>query len=267
MIVGQLSNVERSFNLVVIGSGEAGTNAALACRERGWSVAVVDERPFGGTCALRGCDPKKVPVAAARVIENARRLAEIGVLDGSPRLQWRALMRFKRSFTDPVPENRRRTYEEAGILPLHGLARFEDEQTLRIGSERVHADHVLIAAGARERHIAPGDDQLITSEAFLELEELPASLVFVGGGYISFEFAHVAARAGAEVTIIHSDARPLHGFDAGIVDQLLRATREIGIQVYVDTPVTAVEREHVAVIPFRPRTLAPRRCFARKPAS
>jgi glutathione reductase (NADPH) len=238
----------RSFDLLVVGSGEAGTNAALACRKRGWSVAVADERPFGGTCAIRGCDPKKVLVAAARVIDSAQRLADIGVIDRAPRLQWQELMRFKRSFTEPVPRNRLRMFEEAGIVALRGHACFEDEQTLRVGDEYIRANHILIATGAREQHVAPGDDQLMTSEAFLDLETLPASLIFVGGGYISFEFAHVAARAGAEVTILHNDARPLHGFDCDIVDRLLAVTRDIGIHVYVDTPVTAVEREQGTII-------------------
>jgi glutathione reductase (NADPH) len=238
----------RSFDLLVIGSGSAGTTAALACRERGWNVAVADERPFGGTCALRGCDPKKVLIAAARVVDTAQRLAEIGVIDRPPQLQWPQLMRFKRSFTDPVPRERVHIYEDAGIIPLNGHARFEDEQTLRIGSECIHAGHVLIATGASEQHVAPGDEHLMTSEAFLELETLPASLIFVGGGYISFEFAHVAARAGADVTILHNDARPLHGFDGDIVDRLLEITREIGIHVYVDTPVRAVEREQGTII-------------------
>jgi glutathione reductase (NADPH) len=239
---------QRSFDLLVVGSGEAGTNAALACRERGWSVAVVDERPFGGTCALRGCDPKKVLVAAARVIDSAQRLVDIGVIDRAPRLQWQELMRFKRSFTEPVARNRVRMFEEAGIVALRGHARFEDEQTLRVGDEHIRANHVLIATGAREQHVAPGDDQLLTSEAFLDLETLPTSLIFVGGGYISFEFAHVAARAGVEVTILHNDARPLRGFDPDIVDRLLDVTREMGIQVYVDTPVTAVERKQGTIV-------------------
>jgi glutathione reductase (NADPH) len=235
------------FDLVVIGSGSAGTTAALACRERGWSVAVADERPFGGTCALRGCDPKKVLVAAARVIDNAQRLAEMGVLDRPPKLQWRQLMKFKRSFTDPVPRERERIYEEAGIVALHRHARFEDEQTLRIGNESIHAEHVLIATGAREQHVAASDEQLMTSEGFLELETLPASLIFVGGGYISFEFAHIAARAGADVTILHSDVRPLRGFDSDLVGRLLDVSHAIGINVHLGTRVTQVEREDGAI--------------------
>jgi hypothetical protein len=68
---------ERQFDLVVIGTGSAGHTAALKCRERGWRVAIVDQREYGGTCALRGCDPKKVLVAAARVFDDVARRRRI----------------------------------------------------------------------------------------------------------------------------------------------------------------------------------------------
>jgi len=77
----------------------------------------------------------------------------------------------------------------------------------------------------------------------LNLDRMPARAVFVGGGYIAFEFAHVAARAGADVTILHRGARPLEGFDADLVDLLVRRTRELGIRVELDTDVVGVEAD------------------------
>lgn len=240
--------MERTFDAAVVGSGSAGTQAALALAERGRSVAIIDERPFGGTCALRGCDPKKVLVHAARVVDEAQRLADLGILQAAPTLHWPQLMRFKRTFTDPVPEQRLQQYERAGITPLHGRASFEDPQTLRVGGDRVRAEHIVIASGAQELHVAEGDEMLLTSEAFLELEEMPESLLFVGGGYIAFEFAHVAARAGSHVTILNNDARPLAGFDPDVVERLLDVSRTIGITIQLDTPVLSVEREGGGIV-------------------
>lgn len=234
--------MDRSFDVAVVGSGSAGTQAALLARANGRSVAVIDERPFGGTCALRGCDPKKVLVYAASVVDDTQRLAKRGIIEAPAGLQWAALMRFKRTFTEPVPAQRARSYEDAGIVSMHGHAQFTDPQTLAVEGDRVRAQHVIIATGAREVHVAPGDDALLTSEDFLDLEELPESLLFVGGGYIAFEFAHVAARAGARVTILHNDAHPLAGFDPDIVDRLVAESRAAGIEIELNAPVIRVER-------------------------
>jgi glutathione reductase (NADPH) len=245
--------MQRAFDVVVIGSGSAGTSAAVAASKRGRSVAVIDELPFGGTCALRGCDPKKVLVAAASVVDSAQRLGDLGIVDRVPRLDWAKLMAFKRTFTDPVPDQRLATYRDAGIAAIAGHARFVGPQRVAVAGDEIVAERIVIASGAKERHVAQGDDALLTSTDVLELERLPASLVFVGGGYISFELAHVAARAGAKVTILHADARPLAGFDADAVEQLLAVTREIGIDLQLEMPVKRVERDGNAVVAWAER--------------
>jgi glutathione reductase (NADPH) len=148
------------------------------------------------------------------------------------RIDWPALMRFKRTFTRPVPEAREKEFVEGGIAALHGRARFVGPRELRVGDEDIEADHFVIATGAQPATLHfPGSEHLITSEQFLELDELPRRIAFVGGGYISFEFAHVAARAGAEAAILHGGPRPLVGFDPDLVEVLVTASRERGIDV------------------------------------
>src|SRR6267143_6965370 len=107
------SQMDRKFDLIVIGTGAAGSSAAYKCRRAGWEVAIIDLRPFGGTCALRGCDPKKVLVGAAELIDWNRRMAGKGVVSTATQIDWPALMRFKRTFTDPVPGNQERGYAKA----------------------------------------------------------------------------------------------------------------------------------------------------------
>src|SRR5213080_4596359 len=107
--------MSRTFDLIVIGSGSAASIVASRCRTAGWSVAMIDKRPFGGTCALRGCDPKKVLISAAAAVESARALAGKGVRSDGVAIDWPALMRFKRTFTDPVPNARRVSLADAGI--------------------------------------------------------------------------------------------------------------------------------------------------------
>jgi glutathione reductase (NADPH) len=218
--------MERHFDLVVVGTGITSA-VASRCREAGWSVAVVDSRPFGGTCALRGCVPKKILVGAAEAVGGARDMADKGVPAANLTLDWPALMRFKRSLVDPTPARVEETWAKMGIEQFHGRARFVGATTLAVKDDRLIGRRVLIAAGAMPAPLRfPGAERLATSEDFLNLDRMPARVVFIGGGYISFEFAHVAARAGVEVTIVHRGARPLEGFDPDLVALLVRRSRE-----------------------------------------
>ena len=233
--------MERRFDLVVVGTGITSA-VATRCREAGWRVAVVDSRPFGGTCALRGCVPKKILVGAAEAVHHARDMATIGVPAASLTIDWPALMRFKRSLIDPTPQRTEQAWAKIGVEQFHGRARFVDSTTLAVGDDRLIGRRVLIAAGAMPAPLKfPGADRLTTSEEFLNLDRMPARIVFVGGGYVSFEFAHVAARAGADVTIVHRGPRPLEGFDPDLVDLLVRRMHELGIRVEVETEVLGVD--------------------------
>jgi glutathione reductase (NADPH) len=232
--------VEKQFDLIVIGTGAAGSPVAHACRQAEWNVAIVDSRPFGGTCALRGCDPKKVLVGAADVIDWTRRMQGKGIA-ADARMDWSGLMRFKRTFTDPVPENREEGFEKTGITTFHERAHFIDRAKLQVGEDVLTARFFHIAAGARAATLGiDGEQHLRTSDQFLELDELPERIAFVGGGYISFEFAHVAARAGAEALIIHRGKRALEGFDPDLVDKLVEASRDVGIEVRLNRTVKSI---------------------------
>jgi glutathione reductase (NADPH) len=229
------------YDVVGIGTGAAAATVAYKCRSEGWRVAIIDRRPFGGTCALRGCDPKKVLVGAAEVIDWARRMQGAGVRAEQLRIDWPELMRWKQTFTEPVPQARQRALIEAGIDVFHGLASFVDRTKIKVGDQVLQARFVVIAAGARPADLGiPGQEHVIDSERFLELPALPPRLVFIGGGYISFEFAHLAARAGAQVTILHRGQRPLAHFDPDLVDRLVAHSRSVGIEVALQTRVTGV---------------------------
>lgn len=232
-----------NFDLAVVGSGTVGSVVATRCRSAEWAVAVVDSLPFGGTCALRGCDPKKVLVGAAELIDFSRRLREKRAVKGDLSINWTELVRFKRSFTDPVPQQKKASFEKAGITNIHGRAKFVGPNSLEIGDQRIEARFVVIAAGARPATLGiPGEEYLINSTQFLELEQLPANIVFVGGGYIAMEFAHIATRAGASVTVLHRGTQVLEGFDPDLVACLSHRTRELGIALRTETTVEAVEK-------------------------
>lgn len=238
------SGSEHQFDLIVIGTGAGGSTVAHKCRKAGWNVAIIDSNPFGGTCALRGCDPKKVLVGAAELVDFHRRMKGKGISANGVEIDWPELMRFKKTFTEPVPESTEKAFAKEGIRAFSGRARFLDETTVAIGANDLTGRYIHIAAGAKPAVLGiSGEEYLTTSTEFLELEKLPTRIVFVGGGYIAFEFAHVAIRAGAKVTILHCGPRPLGGFDPDIVETLAAATREIGIDLVLDTAVESVEKD------------------------
>lgn len=233
----------KRFDLIAIGTGSAASAVASRCREAGWQVAIVDSRPFGGTCALRGCDPKKVLVGAAEAVDWARRMQGKGIQAAKIQIDWTGLMRFKRSFTEPVPKRREDGFAKTGIAAFHGRARFVGPTTVEVGEDTLEGRYVVIAAGEVPADLGiPGAENLTTSDQFLELNELPRRILFIGGGYIAFEFAHVAALAGSKVTILHRGPRPLRLFDPDMVDQLVERTRELGIEVHLGSEAVGIEK-------------------------
>jgi glutathione reductase (NADPH) len=186
--------------------------------------------------------PKKILVSAADAVQGARDLTGKGVSAGSLALDWPELMRFKRSLIGETTERTEQNWARMGVEQFHGKARFVAPTTLAIGDDRLTGRRILIAAGAVPSALPfPGAERLVTSDRFLDLERMPSRVLFVGGGYVSFEFAHVAARAGAQVTILHRGPRPLEGFDPDLVDMLVRRTRELGIRVELGLDVWAVD--------------------------
>ena len=230
------------YDLVIVGTGTAAMVAAMRVRAAGWSVAVIDFRPFGGTCALRGCDPKKMLVSGAEAIDFASRMRGHGVA-GELDIDWQELIAFKRTFTDSVPAKHEQMYVAKGIETLHGQARFTGGNKLKVGDQILESRHFLIAAGAEPVKLGiPGEEYLATSEDFLNLERLPKRVALVGGGYIAAEFSHIAARAGAKVTVLQRGERMLVHFDPDLVGWLMEKFEQIGIDVRTRAKVERIEK-------------------------
>ena len=230
-----------SYDLIVIGTGTAAQVVSSRVRRAGRSVAVIDHRAFGGTCALRGCDPKKMLISGAEAVDWARRMHRRGVV-GELRIDWKELIAFKRTFTDPVPKKREESFAKQGIDAFHGMARFGSPDTDIVEGRALKGRNIVIAAGARPVPLDfPGGEHAITSDAFMELEDLPKRIVMVGGGYIAAEFSHIAARAGAKVTVLQRAERMLTRFDPELVGWLMEKFSEIGIEVQTGTAVEAIE--------------------------
>lgn len=136
-------------DLVAIGTGTAASVAAYRCRAAGWRVAVIDHLPFGGTCALRGCDPKKVLVGVAETLDQDRRMRGKGIAGERPAIDWRELMAFKRSFTEPICR-REEEFATNGIDAFHGRRRLASAglpgETLEVWFARTLRDAFALEA-------------------------------------------------------------------------------------------------------------------------
>ena len=243
--------MHQSCEVMVIGTGTAGYTLARAVAKAGRQVAVVDNRPYGGTCAMRGCQPKKYLVDAAEVVQLSRQMSEIGIHPAA-KIDWPALMRSKSAFTDAVPERTGRALQKAGIGLFYGSARFISPEEVAIGEDvTIRAQTVVIATGARPAPLNyPGAEQVVTSDDFLELGALPRRILFIGGGYISLEFAHVARTAGSAVTILHRGERILRRFEAEVVARLAASAHDLGITIVTGINACSFERTGGALVTY-----------------
>jgi glutathione reductase (NADPH) len=230
------------FDVIVLGTGNAGMGAAGVLKAAGKSVAVVESRDPGGTCPLRGCVPKKVLVAAAQVLHQIERAAEHHIIVGPPALDWAGLIARERGFVEGVPEMFAESLTGRGIALHRGRARFVGRNAVTVDGQRLEAEKIVVATGSKTRALAiPGAEHLIDSEDILESPELPDSLIFIGGGVIALEFSHVYARAGCKVTILEALPRLLPRLDADSVAEVHRESERIGIEVLTGVKVEAIE--------------------------
>lgn len=237
------------FDAVVVGSGTSAHYAADGLAKAGRKIAIIDDRPFGGTCALRGCQPKKYLVANAEAVAMASHLVGKGIAE-APHTDWKALQALKNEFLEGKSEEEVKDWEKQGVATFHGHAVMISENEIRIGGDVLRADHIVLATGSKPRLTdMPGAEHISISDDFLDLPELPERIVFIGGGYISFEFAHVAIQAGAkEVIILHRSEKPLKAFDYDIVDTVLAAGEEAGIRVVLNESAVSVEKTSSGLI-------------------
>ncbi|UCH79659.1 MAG: NAD(P)/FAD-dependent oxidoreductase [Nitrospiraceae bacterium] len=233
----------RQYDLIVIGTGDAGKIVAVAAARAGWKVAVIEKNRVGGTCALWGCVPKKVLITGAELADFNRRMHAAGLTKESAAMSWSGLMKFKQRLTGTYSEDDEKHLQKLGIHIYRCQARFINRSAIEAGGKRLESRYVYIAAGARPRQLnIEGENHLTSSAQFLYLETLPRRILFIGGGYISFEFAHVAARYGTEAVILHKSDTVLRKFDPDLAARLVEASKEAGIRVVLNETLRKIKK-------------------------
>lgn len=230
------------FDVLVLGTGNAGMAAAGAARAAGKSVAMVEGRDVGGTCPIRGCVPKKVLVAAAQVLDQIARAPAHHISVAAPKLDWAKLIERKEEFIAGVPDDFKGSLEKREITLIDGRARFTGPTEITVGDDKYTADRIVIATGSVPRTLPiPGWEHTITSDDILDMASQPASVVFIGGGVIAMEFSHVFARAGTEVTILEALPSLLPRLEKDAVDVIHGETERIGVDVVTGVKVIEIK--------------------------
>lgn len=221
--------MNRHFDAIIIGTGQAGPSLAGRLSAAGQSVAIIERHLVGGTCVNTGCMPTKTMVASAYAAHMARRGADFGVVTGPVSVDMaRVHERTRKVATDARHADQSWLQGMSGCSLLFGHARFEGPKAVRVGEDLLTADRIFVNVGGRASiPDMPGatDVPLLTNSSLLDLKDIPDHLVVIGGSYIGLEFGQAFRRFGAKVTIVEKGDRLVSREDAD-VSHALRAILE-----------------------------------------
>ncbi len=242
----------RTFDAVIIGTGQSGPPLARDLADAGWKVAIVERRDFGGSCVNFGCIPTKAYVASARVAHMARTSMNYGIsVRGEVAVDLAAVKRRKDELvagSSGGVEKSLREHKNVEVFQGHG--RFVGPRRVKVNDHELEARTVVINVGARAR--VPKIEGISTtpwlsSSDMLELTEVPRHLVIIGGGYIGVEFAQMFARFGSAVTILQRNPRILPSEDRDISDAARAILEAEGITVRVGVMPEKLQRSDAGI--------------------
>lgn len=219
----------KEYDMIVIGSGSAMTvvEEALAHQK---TVALVDRGPVGGTCLNLGCIPSKMLIASADRVMEIRESDRVGISASIGNIDFQRIMDEMRDHINLQQQSLHRALTSADEFDFYeGEGHFVDDYTIEVDGQRIKGKQIVIGAGSRPW--APSIDgldsvQYLTNETALELDELPSSMIILGGGYIAVEFAHFFAAMGTQVTIIEKEEGLVRGTEPEISELLQRKLSE-----------------------------------------
>ena len=232
-------------DLFVIGAGSGGVRAARMAAGLGKSVAIAEDRYFGGTCVNVGCVPKKLYVYASQFSESFSAAQGFGWSAVTPTFNWSLLVANKDKEIQRLQGVYDRLLQDSGVNVINGKAHIVDAHTVRVGDNQYSAERILVATGGWP--FVPnvvGKEYIITSNEIFNLKALPKRIVIVGGGYIAVEFAGILNGLGVEVNIFERGDKVLRGFDEDIRDFLIQEMMGKGIKFHFNTNVDRIEHHN-----------------------
>jgi dihydrolipoamide dehydrogenase len=245
-----------SFDLVILGGGNAGYSAAFRAASLGLSVALVERDKVGGTCLHRGCIPTKALLHAADLVDEIRGVGEFGITVSDPEVDWGKVQEFKDSVVGRMYRGLSGLVKRKKQLELvEGEGKLADGRTVIVrtddGERRLSGERgVVLATGSFPRDlpfIQADGDRVLNSDHGLKADAIPGSVIIVGGNYIGLEFASVYRSFGAEVHVVEMLERIAPAEDRAVSDALAKALSKRGMEFHVGVQVTGAEASDSAV--------------------
>ncbi|NQT51525.1 dihydrolipoyl dehydrogenase [bacterium] len=244
------------FDIAVIGSGPGGYVAALRAAQLGKTVCVVERDALGGVCLNRGCIPTKALAHSADVFEEAREGEKIGVCVGDLTLDFGKMMAAKDAVVRKLSGGVGFLLKRAKVTVFAGEGRLVDRKTIAVtlnegGEETLEAEKIILATGsepARPSWLPFDSDRLMTSDEALQLTEMPASVLILGGGYIGCEFACILSQLGCQVTVVEMLDHLLPLMDADVGAEITKSLKRRKVKVHAGTKLESLEADDAGVV-------------------
>lgn len=240
----------QDVDLIVVGAGQGGVPLAVDFAKGGKHVVLFERKHLGGTCVNVGCTPSKAFLASAHNAGRARAATPLGV-HCDVRVDTRAVMRRVKDIRREWHDGVERKLSDAGVRVVLAEARFTDVRTLEGGGMSFRAPLVLLDTGTSPA--CPPIEGLAelpyyTNETFFDLEDLPESVVVVGGGYVGLELGQGLRRLGADVTILETGKRLIPREDPDATDVLAQALRDDGVDLRIGMSAKCVRRDGLLAV-------------------
>ncbi len=232
------------YDLVVIGAGPGGYEAAAHAARLGKKVALVEKRFVGGVCLNEGCIPTKTLLKTSKLLAECRHAAAYGIRLGEPMLDVPALLARKNRIVATLRRGVESMLKKSGVGVISGRARLSGPGVVEVDGRKLEAAHILIATGSRPAvPPIPGIDSsaVLDSTALLDLAEIPGSVAVIGGGYIGLEFAAYLSAVGSRVAIFEMLPLVAAGCDGDVSLRLLHEARKSGVAVNLSCRVTRID--------------------------
>lgn len=233
------------FDLFVIGGGSGGVRAArVAAGETGAKVGLAEMDRYGGTCVIRGCVPKKLMVFASSYAPMVDEAQAYGWSMEQGAFDWRAFRTKLNAELDRLEGVYRSLLKNSGVASFDARATIKDPHTVELSTgETVTAKHILVATGGRpQRPELPNAELGMVSDDIFHMEDLPKSMLIIGGGYIACEFAGVMNGLGVKVSQFYRGAQILRGFDGETRGLIADQMQDRGIDLHLGTNILEMRR-------------------------